>query len=223
MISLHQASVRFEAHNIVVDAIKRISLTINEGDWVSILGPSGSGKTTLLNVISGKQKITEGTIEVFGTDLSSLHEREGQLFKREMVGVIFQHYRLFDQFNVLENIMIPEIPYLPKRDLTKRAKLLAEQVGLGHRLYHLPGQLSGGEKQRTAIARALLNEPKILLCDEPTGNLDAVNREQVLKLFRSLNAKGITLVVVTHDEEVARCGNRSLFIKDGELEERVLA
>ena len=220
MISINNATVRFETHESTT-ALSDISLSIKKGQWVTILGPSGSGKTTLLNVIAGKQVLSEGTVSVDGNNLMSLSETDKQKFRRDTIGFIFQHYRLFEQYTVLENIMIPQWPYQQIKKLRTKAEALAQQTGLGHRLQHVPGQLSGGEKQRTAIARALLNKPKILLCDEPTGNLDAENRERILDLLSTLHNTGITLIVVTHDLEVAKRGDQQLFLRDGMLEQQV--
>ena len=201
--------------------LKEVDLTIKEGEWVSVLGPSGSGKTTLLNIIGGLQRPTAGTIAFKETNYEALSPEEIQAFRRQRIGFIFQHYRLFNQYSVLENVMIPQMPFQRKKDIEDRAKKLLTEVQMGHRLNHLPEQLSGGEKQRTAIARALLNEPDVLLCDEPTGNLDGENREKVLALLKKLNDGGKTIIVVTHDREVAKYGSRELYLRDGVIQEEV--
>lgn len=201
--------------------LKVVDLTIKEGEWVSVLGPSGSGKTTLLNIIGGLERPTTGTIAFKETNYETLSLDEIQAFRRQRIGFIFQHYRLFNQYSVLENVMIPQMPFQRKRVIEDRAKELLTEVQMGHRLDHLPEQLSGGEKQRTAIARALLNEPDVLLCDEPTGNLDGENREKVLALLKKLNDGGKTIIVVTHDREVAKYGSRELYLRDGVIQEEV--
>ena len=220
MIELQNISFRYRGIE-QEPVLKELDLTIKEGEWVSVLGPSGSGKTTLLNIIGGLQRPTAGTIEFKETNYAALSLDEIQAFRRQRIGYIFQHYRLFNQYSVLENVMIPQMPFQRKKDIEDRAKKLLTDVQMGHRLAHLPEQLSGGEKQRTAIARALLNEPDVLLCDEPTGNLDGENREKVLALLKKLNDDGKTIIVVTHDSEVAKYGSRELYLRDGIIQEEV--
>lgn len=217
MIVLKEATVSFGKEHQVL-ALNDVSLEIEEGNWVAILGPSGSGKTTLLNVISGKQALTSGSCTVNGNIFETLSENDRQDFRRNTIGFIFQHYRLFNQYSVLENVMVPQWPYQSRKDLERESIELLEKVGMEHRLHHLPEQLSGGEKQRVAIARALLNNPKILLCDEPTGNLDIENRDNILTILSQLNDEGITIVTVTHDHEVAQKSNEQFFLRDGKIE-----
>lgn len=220
MIELENISFRYKGVE-QEPVLKEVDLTIKEGEWVSILGPSGSGKTTLLNIMGGLQRPTTGAIAFRETNYETLSLDEIQAFRRKKIGFIFQHYRLFNQYTVLENVMIPQMPFQRKKEIEKRAKELLTEVQMGHRLNHLPGQLSGGEKQRTAIARALLNEPDVLLCDEPTGNLDGENRDKLLELLKSLNHQGKTIIVVTHDREVAKYGSRELYLRDGVIQEEV--
>lgn len=220
MIELRNITVQYKGVE-QKPVLRAVSLTIKEGEWVSILGPSGSGKTTLLNVISGLHRPTTGLISFRGTDYEALTSDEIQKFRRERIGFIFQNYRLFNQYSVLENVMLPQLPFQQKKVLEESAKQLLSEVQMGHRLAHLPEQLSGGEKQRVAIARALLNEPDVLLCDEPTGNLDSENREKVLELLKILNDQGKTIIVVTHDQEVAKSGSRELYLRDGVIREEV--
>lgn len=220
MIELQNISFRYKGIE-QEPVIKEVDLTIKEGEWVSVLGPSGSGKTTLLNIIGGLERPTAGAIAFKETNYEALSLDEIQAFRRQRIGFVFQHYRLFNQYSVLENVMIPQMPFQRKNDIEARAKKLLTAVQMGHRLAHLPEQLSGGEKQRTAIARALLNEPDVLLCDEPTGNLDGENREKVLDLLKKLNDDGKTIIVVTHDNEVATYGSRELYLRDGVIQEEV--
>lgn len=220
MIELENISFRYKGVE-QEPVLKEVDLTIKEGEWVSILGPSGSGKTTLLNIMGGLQRPTTGAIAFRETNYETLSLDEIQAFRRKKIGFIFQHYRLFNQYTVLENVMIPQMPFQRKKEIEKRAKELLTEVQMGHRLNHLPEQLSGGEKQRTAIARALLNEPDVLLCDEPTGNLDGENRDKLLELLKSLNHQGKTIIVVTHDREVAKYGSRELYLRDGVIQEEV--
>ncbi|RSK56026.1 ABC transporter ATP-binding protein [Bacillus canaveralius] len=204
-----------------VHALQNVSLSIEKGEWITILGPSGSGKTTLLNVIGGMERSSMGEVEVAGMLLNGLSDDALQDFRRNKIGFIFQHYRLLDQYTVVENVMLPQWPYLPKKEIERRATEILSQLHMSHRLDHLPGELSGGEKQRTAIARAMVHNPEILLCDEPTGNLDGENRDNILTCLEDLHYNGMTILIVTHDQEVAKYGDRSLFLRDGILKERV--
>jgi putative ABC transport system ATP-binding protein len=217
-IRLHNVVVAFGQENSI-KALDNVSLIINQGEWMNILGPSGSGKTTLLNVIGGYQKIQNGKVEVDGKDLSQLQEEEIQTYRRNMISFIFQDYKLFDQFSVLENVMIPLLPYEKKEKIEQKAKEILEKLNMTKRMHAFPHQLSGGEKQRTAIARALLCDPKILLCDEPTGNLDSENRDHVMEILKQLHQLGMTILLVTHDTEVAKWGDRKVYIRDGKLKE----
>ncbi|WP_407269123.1 ABC transporter ATP-binding protein [Radiobacillus sp. PE A8.2] len=215
-IQLVDASITFDGVE-KVEALKNISLTIEKGECLAILGPSGSGKTTLLNVIGGMLLLTNGEILVDGQALQQLTNSELQTFRRTKIGYIFQDYRLFDQFTVLENVMLPQWPYQAKATIEKKAQTLLTELQISHREKAFPSALSGGEKQRVAIARAMLHQPDILLCDEPTGNLDADNRNNVMEILEALREQGITIIVVTHDQEVAKRGTKELFIRDGEL------
>ncbi|RKO60876.1 ABC transporter ATP-binding protein [Caldibacillus debilis] len=217
-IELKNATVIFQSMEPVY-ALQNVTLSVEKGEWISILGPSGSGKTTLLNVIAGLLPLTSGSIQVDGDDLSEYGQDELQEYRREKIGFIFQDYRLFDQFTVLENTMLPQWPYQPKKLIREKAEAVLERLGMGHRLHALPQELSGGEKQRAAIARAILHDPQILLCDEPTGNLDEGNRRNILQILKGLNDNGMTILFVTHDQEAAAYGSRTLTIRDGKLRE----
>ncbi|REJ18445.1 MAG: ABC transporter ATP-binding protein [Caldibacillus debilis] len=217
-IELKNATVIFQSMEPVY-ALRNVTLSVEKGEWISILGPSGSGKTTLLNVIAGLLPLTSGSIQVDGCDLSEYGQDELQEYRREKIGFIFQDYRLFDQFTVLENTMLPQWPYQPKKLIREKAEAVLERLGMGHRLHALPQELSGGEKQRAAIARAILHDPQILLCDEPTGNLDEGNRRNILQILKGLNDNGMTILFVTHDQEAAAYGSRTLTIRDGKLRE----
>ncbi|MDQ0157908.1 ABC transporter ATP-binding protein [Robertmurraya andreesenii] len=222
IIHLKNVQVEYNGFN-TIHALQDVSLSIEKGEWITILGPSGSGKTTLLNVIGGMERSSSGEVEVVGIQLDKLSDDSLQDFRREKIGYIFQHYRLFDQFTVLENVMLPQWPYMSKKENEERATAMLSKLHMSHRLYHLPGELSGGEKQRTAIARAMVHSPEILLCDEPTGNLDRENRDNVLSCLEGLHQEGMTILIVTHDEEIAKYGDRVLFLRDGILKERVEA
>ena len=217
-INLKNGSVVYQTHEAVV-ALDNVTLIVEKGKWINILGPSGSGKTTLLNVVGGLLSLSSGTLEVDGEDISQLKGDDLQSYRREKIGYVFQDYRLFDQFTVLENVILPQLPYEPRKKIEEKAKTLLEQLQMSHRINALPRELSGGEKQRTAIARALLHEPSILLCDEPTGNLDAENRERILQILKDLHDQGMTILLVTHDVEVTKWGDEILYIRDGRIQE----
>ena len=217
MIQLDEVSVVFEQNNNQIQAIDQVTVSIERGEWVSILGPSGSGKTTLLNVISGLVPASSGSVYYNDTNINDYSSNERQQFRRDHIGYVFQDFRLFEQYTALENVMLPQLPYQPKAELRKTASRRLDNLKLTSRLHAFPNELSGGEKQRTAIARALVHEPDLLLCDEPTGNLDAENRENILHILKELHNEGITIVLVTHDLEVAKWGDRELHLKDGKV------
>jgi ABC-type lipoprotein export system ATPase subunit len=203
-----------------VHALRGVDLTIGRGDWVAIVGPSGSGKSTLLNVLGCLDRPTSGTYRIEGIDAGDLSEEERSSLRARMIGFIFQTFHLLGHRSALENVMLADVYAGGDRE-DRRARALAslERVGMGHRAEFRPTKLSGGEQQRVAIARALLGTPRLLLCDEPTGNLDTVNTESVLSLFEELGRDGLTLVVITHDEDVAAHAKRVVRIVDGRLTE----
>lgn len=206
---------------VSVQALDRVTLEIAAGEFVAITGPSGSGKSTLLNLIGTLDRPTSGRVMVDGVDLSTLRGDALADFRRERIGFVFQMFHLVPTLTALENVMLPLLPYRRglKFRLEERAKELLEAMGLGERLHHLPGQLSGGEQQRVAIARALINTPKIILADEPTGNLDSRAGAEIVALLRQLNQeRGITVLVATHNEAVAAQADRILRLRDGRLE-----
>ncbi len=217
MIDLKDVSVEFNQKNESVKALENISLEIEQGEWVTVLGPSGSGKTTLLNVISGMAPLNKGNVLYKDDEIYQHSHRDRQKFRRENIGYVFQDFRLFEQYTVLENVILPQIPYTSKKQLESQAKERLEQLNMSHRLNAFPSELSGGEKQRTALTRALLHEPELLLCDEPTGNLDLENRDNILHILKDFNEQGITIVLVTHDLEVAKAGHREIYLRDGKI------
>ncbi|MDR2454399.1 MAG: ABC transporter ATP-binding protein [Bifidobacteriaceae bacterium] len=196
-------------------ALRDVDLTVAAGEWLSIVGPSGSGKTTLMNIVGAMDKPTSGTVLLDGVELSELRPKELAAVRRNTVGLIFQKFHLIPHLNAVENVMVAQY-YHSMPDEAEALAALAK-VGLGARATHLPSQLSGGEQQRVCIARALINYPKLILADEPTGNLDAANEQIVLDIFHSLHADGSTLVVVTHDPEVARQGQREIALDHGQV------
>lgn len=202
----------------VVHALKDVNLTLAEGEWLAITGPSGSGKSTLLNVIGCLDRPSSGTYRLDGIDTGLLSDKERAGLRSHKIGFVFQSFHLLAHRTVLENVMLGEVYRKePLRGRSERAQAALARVGLAHRLHFLPGQLSGGERQRVAIARALIASPDLLLCDEPTGNLDSKSTENILDLFETLNQQGLTLAVVTHDEYVARRAGRRVHIIDGLL------
>lgn len=198
-------------------ALNDVNLQIKENEWTTIMGPSGSGKTTLLNIIGCLDTPTKGSIHINGTEVSKLSQKEMTRFRGENIGLVFQQYHLISHLNALENVMIAQY-YVGIVDESS-AKEVLEKVGLGHRLTHTPSKLSGGEQQRVCIARALINNPDIILADEPTGNLDTKNGEIVLNIFKELLNDGHTIVMITHNEEVAKIGDRIIKLVDGKIAE----
>ena len=194
-------------------ALDGVDLEVARGEWLSVMGPSGSGKTTLLNILGGLDRPTGGQLFVDGTEVTSLAPKDLARFRRETVGLVFQQFHLVPYLAALENVMLAQYFHSMADEAEARAAL--EAVGLDERLRHLPAQLSGGEQQRVCIARALINQPKIILADEPTGNLDAANEEIVLDIFRRLHAQGHTLIVVTHDARVGRLADRLITLEHG--------
>lgn len=206
-----------------VRALDGVSIEIKEGSYVAIMGPSGSGKSTMLNLLGCLDRPTSGSYFLGDVDVSKMHDDELSRVRGKRIGFIFQSYNLIAQLTVIENIQVPLI--YQGADLVatySRCVELAELVGLGGRLHHRPTQLSGGQQQRVAIARSLVNDPLMILADEPTGNLDSKTGQDVLDLIDKLNRDGKTIVLVTHDDKVARRANRVIHMKDGKVERDVL-
>ena len=198
-----------------VNILKGISMDIPQGQTVGVVGPSGSGKTSMLMVISGLERATGGKISITGTDIGSLSEDDLALFRRDNIGIVFQQFHLIPTMSALENVAVP-LEFAGATDAFERAEKQLEAVGLGHRLTHYPGQLSGGEQQRVALARAFAMEPKILLADEPTGNLDGATGQQIVDLLFELHNKhNTTLILITHDLKLAAKCERVVRIGDG--------
>ncbi len=201
-----------------VRALDGVSLVVEEGEFLIVMGPSGSGKTTLLHLMGCLDKPTEGEIYIASTPVSKLNDSQLAKIRNKMVGFVFQQFNLLPRLTALENVELPMIyAGVPKSARRKKAKELLELVGLGDRLHHRPTQLSGGQMQKVAIARALANDPMVLLADEPTGNLDSKSGEEILKIFSELNERGQTIIIVTHDPEVAKHAGRIVRMRDGKI------
>lgn len=202
-----------------VEVLRGVDLTVREGETMAILGSSGAGKSTLLHVLGTLEPPTEGEILYFGKNVEGFSADKVSRFRNREIGFIFQFHYLLQEFTALENVLMPAL--IAGEDRTKyenRAKSLLEEVGLGHRMTHRPAELSGGEQQRVALARALVMNPRLLLADEPTGNLDSTNAKKIKELFLSLSeSRGITIALVTHDEEIAKDFSRHLTMKDGQI------
>jgi len=197
-----------------IEAVKGVSLTVHDGEMLAIMGKSGSGKSTLLSLIGTLDKLDAGRILIHGQDISKI--RDLARFRREEIGFVFQLHYLLPHLTLLDNVALP---LQGKRDALALARMALEQVGLGHRLDHVPAKVSGGERQRAAIARAIVNRPRVLLADEPTGNVDSESEAALLDLFASLQRElGMTLVVVTHERGVAERADRIVHYRDGQIE-----
>ena len=219
MISLNHVSKTYETPAGKFAALKSIDLNIESGQFVGIVGKSGSGKSTLLNMVAGIDRPSAGSVAVAGTEIHDLSENKLALWRGRNVGFVFQFFQLLPTLTVAENVMLPMdfARSLPSRERRKRAVALLERVAVGAHADKLPATLSGGEQQRVAIARALANEPPLVLADEPTGNLDSVTATAILDLFRDMANQGTTVVIATHEADIARVIDRRIEISDGAL------
>ena len=210
-------SFRISSHN--VEVLKSVSLTVEQGEWVALLGSSGSGKTTLLDIMGTISHPDSGSLQVGGVDVLALSSRETVTFRRHKIGFVFQAYHMLPELNICENVMLPSmLDGMSKKEAREKALVLLDRVGLAHRVRHRANELSGGEQQRAAIARSLMNSPELLLADEPTGNLDSVTGQGILDIFHELRSEGgMTIVMVTHDKYVAGLAGRTVELKDGML------
>ncbi|MEL7586375.1 MAG: ABC transporter ATP-binding protein [Prolixibacteraceae bacterium] len=207
----------------VVRALRSVSLQINAGEYVAIMGASGSGKSTLMNVLGCLDTPTSGRYELNGQDVSNLVDDELAEIRNSEIGFIFQTFNLLPRNSALENVMLPLVyAGVKKNSRLERAGQMLTDVGLADRVDHKPNELSGGQRQRVAVARALINNPAILLADEPTGNLDSKTSEEIMQLFSNIHKQGNTLIVVTHEEDIARHAHRIIRLKDGQVESDIV-
>ena len=217
LINLKNITKDYQTGEVVTSVLKGVSFEINDGEFVAIMGSSGSGKSTLMYVLGFLDAPTSGEYYFEGHDTSKLDDDKLAEFRSEKVGFVFQSYNLLQRTSVLDNVLLPTT-YLHNCNLKEaedNAVKLLKRVGLGHRLNHRPNQLSGGEQQRVAIVRALVNNPRLVLADEPTGNLDSRSGEEIMEILQSLNKEGRTIIMVTHEKYTAECAKRILHIKDG--------
>ena len=203
---------------MVIPVLKNICFTMEDGEYVAVMGPSGSGKTTLMNLVGCLDQPTSGTLILDGQNISKCTENEMSDLRLNKIGFVFQNFQLLPRQTALENVELP-LTYanVSKKERRERALQALDRVGLSERVNFIPNQLSGGQKQRVAIARAMVNRPKILLADEPTGALDSASGEQVMNLFQSLNDEGVSILMITHDADIASCAQRKVIIRDGVL------
>lgn len=224
LIKVENVTKDFENGGMVTQIVKGVSFDIQEGEFVSIMGSSGSGKSTLMYIIGLLDKPSSGKYYFEGLDTGELDDDRLAEFRSEKIGFIFQSYNLLERTSVLDNVLLPAT-YNTKGDMvkaTRKAKELLEKVGLSHRIDYAPNKLSGGEQQRVAIVRALINNPKLILADEPTGNLDSKSGKEIMEIMQQLNNEGSTIVMVTHEQQTAECARRILRIKDGVILEDIL-
>jgi ABC-type lipoprotein export system ATPase subunit len=220
LIELRNLSKTYDLGEVKVEALKGVSLDIQEGEFVALIGPSGSGKSTLMNTLGCLDRPTSGSYQLAGEEVAILNADQLAQVRSRRIGFIFQNFNLLARTTALENVEVPLLynASVPRSERAKKAAQMLDRVGLGNRLGHGPSQLSGGQQQRVAIARALINQPAILLCDEPTGNLDTRTSREIMALFRQLNeTEGLTVILVTHDLDVARKAKRALVLVDGEV------
>jgi len=219
MIKIKNISKTYNKGATKVEALKNISISIENGELIALMGASGSGKSTLLQVIGGLDKCDSGSIFINEEDISALNLQKLADFRRDDIGFVFQQFHLIPTLTVIENIMLPQLPMkMKKTDSYQDAKAVLDKVGLIDRENHLPGELSGGEQQRVAIARALINKPKIILADEPTGDLDSKIGEKIIGLLTNLNKEEkVTVIIATHDDKIAEKARRKIVLKDGKV------
>lgn len=218
MIELHNLSKVYRTSDVETTALNNINLEISEGEFIAIMGPSGCGKSTLLNILGMLDTPNSGSYKFLGDDVAKRSERELAIVRKQNIGFIFQSFNLIDELTVAENVELPLLyQKMPAKDRAERVQQVLERVNIAHRADHRPQQLSGGQQQRVAVARAVVTNPNLILADEPTGNLDTTNGEEVLNLLGQLNSDGTTIVMVTHDQGHADHASRVVHMLDGRV------
>ncbi|NLG00440.1 MAG: ABC transporter ATP-binding protein [Lentisphaerae bacterium] len=219
MINIQNMFKTYRMGENAVHALDGVSLTIGNGDFVAVMGASGSGKSTLLNILGCLDTPTSGTYLLDGVEVSRMSRAQLARIRNQKLGFVFQNFNLLSRTSALENVELPTFynRRFPGRERRAHASRMLERVGLGNRADHTPAQLSGGQQQRVAIARALMNSPPVILADEPTGNLDTRSSVEIMTLFKQLNQEGITIVMVTHEEDIAACAKRRILMRDGQI------
>lgn len=216
MINIQKLSKIFQTEEIETKALNEIDLVVNQGEFITIMGASGCGKSTLLNIVGLLDSASGGNYRLLNQEMNGLSETEKSKIRKQNIGFIFQNFNLIDELSVFDNIELPLIyNNITTSERKKKVEAIAERLGISHRLKHFPQQLSGGQQQRVAVARALINDPKIILADEPTGNLDSKNGNEVMELLTDLHANGATILMVTHSDYDASFSQKTILMKDG--------
>ena len=218
MIEINNLSKVFRTSEVETVALNQVNLQVEEGEFVAIMGPSGCGKSTLLNILGLLDNPTSGSYKLLGQEVADLHEKDRTRVRKGKIGFVFQSFNLIDELNVFENVELP-LTYLGLRAAERKQRVndILKRMAIGHRTQHFPQQLSGGQQQRVAIARAVVTNPKLILADEPTGNLDSKNGAEVIKLLSELNAEGTTIIMVTHSQHDASFAHRTVHLFDGSI------
>ena len=223
IISSENLSRQFRVGTVIINALNEVSFAVNKNEFVALMGASGSGKSTLMNLIGCLDSATSGSYNLNGTNVKEMNENSLANVRNKEIGFIFQTFNLLPRYTALENVILPLIyAGIKKEEREIMAEKALENVGLSDRMTHKPNELSGGERQRVAIARALVNNPSIILADEPTGNLDSETSIEIMKLFKEIHQKGNTIIVVTHEEDIAKYAGRIIRLKDGIIESDTL-
>ncbi|MBX4266618.1 ABC transporter ATP-binding protein [Clostridium estertheticum] len=218
MIEVKDVLKRYITGDIDFTALKSVSLKIEKGEFTAIMGPSGSGKSTFMNILGCLDRMDGGTYFLNGLDVSNLEDNQLALIRNKEIGFVFQAFNLLPRISVLENVMLPMLyAGIPAKERKDRALIALEKVGLSDRIKHRPNEISGGQKQRVAIARAMVNNPAVIMADEPTGNLDTKSSIEIMKIFQNLNADGATVLMVTHEDDIAKCAKRIVRFLDGKI------